>query len=102
MEETQSKYDSINTRLETLILNDEEQNAINTQLETIKKSIDENNITGDTNNIFENINKKIDEIKNNNVSTLSNKENECNNIDISKFNEEQKIRLRNYKINLMN
>ena len=83
IEDTNAKYESINTTIELLILNEEEQREINEQMEKVKKAIDDENITEETHNVIENINRKIEEIKSNNKSLIEQKETESNGIDRS-------------------
>lgn len=93
LENTKQKYEKINSDIEKLILSEEEQKEINEQIETVKKAIDNNNISNETSSIIEDITSRIAEIKTNNNSNLEEEEKKSNEIDISKFNDEQKKKI---------
>ena len=93
LENTKQKYESINSDIEKLILSEEEQKEINEQIETVKSAIDNNSISDETSSIIEDITSKITEIKSNNNSILEEQEKKSNEIDISKFNDEQKKKI---------
>lgn len=88
----QERYNKLNGEIELLILSEEEQNQINTDLATIKNAIEEKNITDTTKSIVDKLEQKVEEIKNSNISVLTEKENELTAISIEKFNEEQKAK----------
>lgn len=83
------KCNIIETQMALLILSEEEQQGINVELENIKKAINEENITENTTVSINNLNNKIEKIKANNNTFLTDKENELNGINVEKFNEEQ-------------
>lgn len=89
LEDTKQKYTNLNSQIELLILNEEEQNKISSDLAIIKNAIENGHITPEISNTVEDVNTKIEKIKANNISVLTEKEAEVNNIDVSKFNEEQ-------------
>ena len=97
LENTKQKYESINSDIEKLILSEEEQKEINEQIEMVKNAIDNDIITDEISSTIENITSKIEKIETNNNSILEEEEKKSNEIDISKFNEEQKKKVEEFE-----
>lgn len=93
LENTKQKYESINSDIEKLILSEGEQKEISEQIETVKSAIDNNSISDETSSIIDDITSKIAELKTNNNSILEEQEKKSDEIDISKFNDEQKKKI---------
>ena len=82
-------YENSNSQIEELILNEEEQNEINAEIEKVKVALENGDITENTKEIVQVIMQKIQQMQQSNITILENKEKELNEIDVSKFNEEQ-------------